>query len=231
MNDKECVALRAVEQVNKGMLVGLGTGSTADYFIEALARRNHSDGLDVKVVASSLVSTLKAQEMGLSVVSLEHIGQLDIYVDGADEVTPEMTLLKGRGYDLVREKLLAHAADVFMVLVDDSKLVQRIGDRFPIPVEVMPFAWQMVKRSIEDLGGKAQLRRNAANDGWAITSYGSLVLDISFEPELDAGTINTTLNALPGVVEHGIFIDLADAVFIGTKGQVEERWSDEKSSR
>ncbi len=229
MNDKECVALRAVEQVNKGMLVGLGTGSTADYFIEALALRNQREGLDVKVVASSLVSTLKAQEMGLSVVALEHVRQLDIYVDGADEVTPDMTLLKGRGYDLVREKLLAHAADVFLVLVDDSKLVQHIGDRFPIPVEVMPFAWQMVKRSIEDLGGKAQLRRNAANDGWAITSYGSLVLDISFEPELDAGTINTALNALPGIVEHGIFMDLADAVFIGTKGQVEERWSNDKS--
>ncbi|MGR9115841.1 MAG: ribose-5-phosphate isomerase RpiA [Gammaproteobacteria bacterium] len=223
MNDKERVARKAVEQVKSGMLVGLGTGSTANYFIEALAQRNREEKLDVKAVSSSVVSAIKAKQLDLPLVAVEHVTELDLYVDGADEVAPDMTLLKGRGYDLVREKLLAKAADTFLVLVDDSKLVDRIGAKYPIPVEVMPFAWRMVKRSLETLGGKVELRQNAAQDGFAITSYGSLVLDVIFGQSLDSKTINDALNALPGVVEHGIFHGLASAVFIGSEGRVEER--------
>jgi ribose 5-phosphate isomerase A len=152
MNDKELVALYAAKQVKDGMLIGLGTGSTANYFIQELARRRNEEGLQVTTVASSVVSTIKAQELGLPVVALEHINHLDLYVDGADEVTPELTLLKGRGFDLVREKILARASERFLVLVDQSKQVKQIGERFPIPIEVMPFAWQLVKRRLETLG-------------------------------------------------------------------------------
>jgi ribose 5-phosphate isomerase A len=152
MNDKELVALHAAKQVKDGMLIGFGTGSTANYFIQELARRRNEEGLQVTTVASSVVSTIKAQELGLPVVALEHINHLDLYVDGADEVTPELTLLKGRGFDLVREKILARASERFLVLVDQSKQVKQIGERFPIPIEVMPFAWQLVKRRLETLG-------------------------------------------------------------------------------
>jgi ribose 5-phosphate isomerase A len=225
MNDKELVARHAAKYVKDGMLVGLGTGSTANYFIQELARRQTEEGLRVTTAASSVVSTLKAQELGLPLVAMEHLSRLDLYVDGADEITPDMTLLKGRGYDLVKEKLLARAADQFLVVADESKLVDRIGARFAIPVEVMPFAWQLVRRRLETIGGRAELRQNVAKDGLAITSHGSLVLDVIFDPSLDSATLDQALNATPGVVEHGIFRELTSAVFIAGNGQVEERWA------
>lgn len=225
MNDKEFVARHAASYVQDGMLVGLGTGSTANYFIEELARRCKEEGLKVTAAASSVVSTIKAQALGLPLVAMEHLSRLDLYVDGADEVTPDMTLLKGRGYDLVREKLLARASDRFLVLVDQSKMVSRIGERFAIPIEVMPFAWQMTKRTLESLGGRGELRPNAAKDGLAITTHGSLVLDMVFDDAGDAHALSNLLSSTPGVVEHGIFCDLASAVFIAAEGEVEERWA------
>jgi ribose 5-phosphate isomerase A len=226
MNDKELVAHHAANLVKDGMLVGLGTGSTANCFIEELARRHSEEGLRVTVAASSVVSTIKAQMLGLPLVGIEHLTRLDLYVDGADEVTPDMTLLKGRGADLVREKLMAKASDRFLVLVDRSKLVDRIGARYAIPIEVMPFAWQLVKRSLEARGGHGDLRQNANNDGLVVTSYGSLVLDMAFEPLLDSQSLDDMLNSTPGVIEHGIFRKLASAIFIADNGKVEERWAE-----
>ncbi len=222
MNDKELVANHAAKQVQDGMLVGLGTGSTANYFIEALAKRRKEEGLQVTVAASSMVSTIKAQQLGLPLVSIEHLSKLDIYVDGADEVTPELTLLKGRGYDLVREKLMARAADQFLVLVDQSKMVARIGEKFPIPVEVMPFAWNLVKRRLEALGGQGDLRPNAAKDGLAMTSHGSLVLDMTFDKSISSQQLDAMLNSTPGVVEHGIFFQLTSVLMLAKDGRVEE---------
>jgi ribose 5-phosphate isomerase A len=225
MNDKELVARHAAQQVKDGMIVGLGTGSTANYFIDELARRRSEEGLQVTAVASSVVSTIKAQELGLPLMALEHLTRLDLYVDGADEVAPDMTLLKGRGYDLVREKLLARASDTFIVLVDRTKQVGRIGEHFPVPVEVMPFAWQLVKKRLEALGGHGDLRRNAAKDGLVVTSYGSLVLDMVFDPAFDSQALDAALNGTPGVIEHGIFRGLASAVFIAAEGQIQEYWA------
>ncbi|MCB5191791.1 ribose-5-phosphate isomerase RpiA [Methylobacillus arboreus] len=224
MNDKQLVAIQAARQVQDGMIVGLGTGSTANYFIEELARRHREQGLRITTASSSVASALQAQEQGLPLVALEHLRKLDLYVDGADEITPSLALLKGRGYDLVREKLLARASDRFIVLADKSKLVSHLGEKFPIPVEVMPFAWQLVKTSLESLGITVSLRQNAAKDGWAITSYGSLVLELQLPKALNSGELNQLLNNIPGIVEHGVFDELADAVFIADNGQVEEIW-------
>ena len=227
MNEKELVAVHAAKRVQDGMLVGLGTGSTANYFIQELARRRVEEGLQVTAVASSVVSTRKAQALGLPLVALEHLSRLDLYVDGTDEVSPELTLLKGRGYDLVREKLLANACDQFLVLADPSKRVDRIGTRFPIPVEVMPFAWGLVKRRLEEIGGSGDLRQTANKDGLVVTSYGSLVLDMVFDPALETAALNAFLNDTPGVVEHGIFRGLASAVFVAVDGKVEEHWAEQ----
>ena len=224
MNDKQLVAIHAAKFVENGMLVGLGTGSTANFFIEELARRQQQEKLQVTTIASSTISMIKAQSLGLNVISLQQVDSIDLYVDGADEITPEMTLLKGRGYDLVMEKLLAKAAKQFLVVADKSKLVDHIGTNFPIPIEVMPFAWKAAKRSIELLGGKGDLRANTAKDGLSITSYGSLVLDMTFEPSLSEEALNQGLNNTPGVVEHGIFRKLAHAIFIADNGKIEERW-------
>lgn len=224
MNDKELVARHAAALVEDGMLVGLGTGSTANCFIEELARRRAVEGLQVTVVSSSTVSAIKAGLLGLPLVAIEQIDRLDLYVDGADEVAPDLVLLKGRGYDLVREKLLAASADAFFVLIDESKLVGRIGERYPIPVEVMPFAWRLVKRRLERLGGIGDLRRNVAGEGLVMTSHGSLVLDMRFDQGGWCGnSLNEVLSGSPGVVEHGIFVALADAVFVVADGVVVER--------
>lgn len=230
MNDKQLVARHAASRVQDGMLVGLGTGSTANCFIDELARRQREEGLRVTATASSVVSTIRAQALGLPLVALEHLTSLDLYVDGADEVAPDLTLLKGRGSDLVREKLMAHASRAFIVLIDRSKLVDRIGERFPVPVEVMPFAWPLVKRSLENLGGRGDLRANAGGDGLAVTSHGSLVLDMVFAPTSDATALDQALNGTPGVVEHGIFRQLATTVLIGADGQVEERRAERPGS-
>jgi len=223
MNDKQAVALEAASYVQHDMIVGLGTGSTANYFIEALAERQKTEQLRVTTVASSNISMIKAQSAGLTVLSLSQLSQIDLYVDGADEITPDNTLLKGRGYDLVMEKLLAKAAKQFIVVADKSKLVDRIGTTYPIPIEVMPFAWQAAKRSIEALGGVGDLRPNAAKDGLSITSHGSLVLDMRFEASLDAHALNALLNNVPGVVEHGIFAKLAGTILIADQGHIETR--------
>ena len=149
MNDKQLVALQAAKYVESGMLVGLGTGSTANYFIEELARLMHDKGLQVTTIASSTISAQKAQSLKLPIVALEHISSIDLYVDGADEITSDKTLLKGRGSDLVKEKLLAKAASQFIVVADASKLVSYIGQNFAIPIEVMPFAWQLAKKVLK----------------------------------------------------------------------------------
>ena len=224
MNDKQLVAIHAAKYVKNDMLVGLGTGSTANFFIEELARRQIEEGLKVTTIASSNVSMIKAQSLGLNVISLHQVDAIDLYVDGADEITPDMTLLKGRGYDLVMEKLLARAARQFIVVADKSKLVDRIGTNYAIPIEVMPFAWKSAKRTIESLGGRGDLRVNASKDGLAITSYGSLVLDMAFDKSISEGELNAMLNNIPGVIEHGIFYKLSSAILIADAGQIEEKW-------
>jgi ribose 5-phosphate isomerase A len=225
MNDKQLVALQAAKYVKNGMLVGLGTGSTANYFIEELARRQQEEGLKITTVASSTISAQKAQSLQLPIVALEHISSIDLYVDGADEIDPEMTLLKGRGSDLVKEKLLAKAATQFIAVADESKLVNRIGQNFVIPIEVIPFAWQLAKKNLESIGGQGDLRPNAAKDGFWVTSHGSYVLDMKFDEAITTKTLNDSISNTPGVVEHGIFYDLTDAVFIAANGIVSERWA------
>ena len=223
MNDKQAVALEAASYVKNDMIVGLGTGSTANYFIDSLAERQRTENLRITTVASSNISMIKAQSAGLTVLSLSQLSQIDLYVDGADEITPDNALLKGRGYDLVMEKLLAKAAKQFIVVADKSKLVSRIGENFAIPIEVMPFAWQAAKRSLEAIGGVGELRQNVAKDGLSITSHGSLVLDMRFDASLDADALNALINNIPGVVEHGIFAKLATTILIADQGKVETR--------
>jgi ribose 5-phosphate isomerase A len=152
------------------------------------------------------------------------VAEIDVYVDGADEITPDMTLLKGRGYDLVLEKLLAKAAKQFIVVADKSKLVGRIGTNYAIPIEVMPMAWKAAKRSLEAAGGIGELRQNVAKDSLSISSHGSLMLDMAFDQSISEEALNQLINNTPGVVEHGIFYGLTSVVLVAGEGTVEERW-------
>ena len=220
LNPKQMVAAAAAEMVENGMIVGLGTGSTANLFIDALANRCREQELQLRVVASSIISHNRAIQAGLSVMSLNQLTGLDLYIDGADEVAPDLSLLKGRGQDLVCEKLLAHHADQFVVLVDDSKLVDTIGDKNPIPIEVSPENWQLVRTALQQAGGSGDLRLNAAGDNVFYSASGSLVLDMKFT-DMTTKSLDQLLSALPGVVEHGIFYQLASDVLIGRADGVE----------
>ncbi|QDD10828.1 ribose 5-phosphate isomerase A [Candidatus Methylopumilus planktonicus] len=222
MNDKELVARQALQYVSENMIVGLGTGSTANYFIDALAKRNKEENLKIMTVSSSVVSMIKAKEAGLPIIAMEQIKEIDLYIDGADEIAPDLTLLKGRGYDLVREKLLARSARKFIVIADESKLVKKIGDNFPIPSEVQPFAWELVKNILMKKG-TGDIRINAAKDGYAITSCGNFVLDFNY-PEKSTEELNALLSQTPGIVEHGIFYNIAHGALISSNGKVREIW-------
>jgi ribose 5-phosphate isomerase A len=222
MNDKELVAHQALQYVSENMIVGLGTGSTANYFIDALAKRNKEENLKIRAVSSSVVSMIKAKEAGLPIIAMEQIKEIDLYIDGADEIAPDLTLLKGRGYDLVREKLLARSAKRFIVIADESKMVKKIGDNFPIPSEVQPFAWELVKNILMKKG-TGDIRINAAKDGYAITSCGNFVLDFNY-PEKNTEELNALLSQTPGIVEHGIFYNIAHGALISSNGKVREIW-------
>jgi ribose 5-phosphate isomerase A len=183
MNDKEIVAQAALKYVKDNTIVGLGTGSTANYFIEGLAKKIKKENLDIKVVASSTISQINAIQAGLTYISLDQIEAIDLYVDGADEIllSTSIVVLKGRGYDLIREKLLASASKQCIIIGDNSKIVTKIGDNFPIPVETSPIAWKITQKIIEEFSINCNLRKNTAGDGFAITSYGNLVLDCNFK--------------------------------------------------
>jgi ribose 5-phosphate isomerase A len=220
MTDKELLGRTAAGYAGDGMLVGLGTGSTADCFIEALAARVR-EGLRIEAVASSPASAALAQRLGLPLVEIDQLSRLDLYVDGADEVSPARDLLKGRGADLVKEKLLASASARFLVLIERSKLVERLGQNFPIPVEVLPFAARLVTPRLEALGGRCELRRGPQG-GPALTSQGNIVLDVRFPPGVDVPSLDTPIRHIPGVAEHGIFRQLASLILLGEGGAVQE---------
>jgi len=222
MNDKEIVAQAALEYVKDNTIIGLGTGSTANYFIEGLAKKIKNDNLDIKVVASSTISQINATQSGLAYVSLDQIETIDLYVDGADEIelSTGIKVLKGRGYDLIREKLLASSSKKCIIIGDNSKIVTKIGDNFPIPIEISPIAWKITKKIIEEFSINCNLRKNTVGDGFAITSYGNLVLDCNFKYS-DISSLSKKLSEVPGVLEHGIFLDIAHLSLIANEGKVE----------
>ena len=223
MNDKELVAREALDYVKNNTVVGLGTGSTANYFIKGLAEKIKREKLNIEVVASSTISGINATNAGLHCVSLDQIESINLYVDGADEIVlnESIEVLKGRGYDLIKEKLLASSSEKCIIIGDNSKIVDKIGMNFPIPVEVSPIAWKITKKIIEQFTIECILRKNTAGDGFAITSYVNLVLDCSFKSS-DALTLSTQLSEVPGVFEHGIFLNIVHTAIIANNGDVKK---------
>jgi len=219
MNEKEQVAKEAINYIKDGMIIGLGTGSTANLFIDFLSAKIKQESLNIKVVASSTVSQIRAINSGLSYISLDQIESIDLYIDGADEVTKELEVLKGRGYDLVREKLLAKTSKQFIVIGDKSKMVAKIGEKFPIPIEITPIAWKIAKKLITEISQKCDLRPNAAGDAYAITSYGNYVLDCEFKYD-DLSKLASEISQIPGVIEHGIFLDMTHLALIADQGNI-----------
>lgn len=211
---KRAAAERALELVRPGMLVGLGTGSTARYFMEGLGDRVRK-GLRIQAIATSRVSAERAQSVGIPLLDAID-GTIDLAVDGADEVDPMRNCIKGRGGALLREKIVAGAARRFIVIADESKAVSQLGVG-PVPVEVLPFLWQLTSRRIQDLGGKPVLRQAGAEH--FLTDNGNLILDVSFGLIAEPEDLGLRLQTIPGVIEHGLFIGMAQCViFAGPAG-------------
>jgi ribose 5-phosphate isomerase A len=225
---KRQAAAVAVEWVRPGMRLGLGTGSTAKHFVELLAERVRG-GLNVVGVPTSETTRADAQRLGVPLTTLDETPELDMTIDGADEIGPDLTLIKGGGGALLREKIVAAASARMVVIADESKWVKTLG-RFPLPVEVMPFGWTATRRAVEAAAlaagcpGPAKLR--LGKDGHAfVTDGGHWILDASLQRIADAKMLADRLAAIPGVVEHGLFIGLAQAVILAgpTGARVVER--------
>jgi ribose 5-phosphate isomerase A len=213
---KQQVGKAAADRVESGSIVGLGTGSTTAFAIQFLGDRLKSGELkDIKGIPTSFQASVLAKQYGIPLTTLDEVDRIHIAIDGADEVDPQKQLIKGGGAAHTREKVVDGLADLFIVVVDQSKLVERLGSTFPVPIEVLPMAVTPVTRAVEKLGGKPELRMGVKKDGPVITDQGNMVLDVTFADISNPAELEKTLNNIPGVLENGIFVDLADIVLIG----------------
>ena len=214
---KQAVAIAAVEQIRDGMVLGLGSGSTAALMIQELgARLKRGELRDIVGVTTSFQGEVLAAELGIPLRSLNAIERIDLAIDGADEVDPSFQLIKGGGACHVQEKLVARRAERFVVVVDATKLVDTLNLGFLLPVEVLPGAWRQVRSQLADLGGDAQLRMAVRKAGPVVTDQGNLVLDVKFSGGIaDPRSLEKEINNLPGVLENGLFVDITDQVLVG----------------
>jgi len=214
---KQAVALAATEQIRSGMVVGMGSGSTAALMIQALGARLRQGQLrDITGVTTSFQGEVLAAELGIPLKSLNAIDRIDLAIDGADEVDPGFQLIKGGGACHVQEKLVARRAERFVVVVDSTKLVDRLNLGFLLPVEVLPGAWRQVQAQLAAMGGEAQLRMAVKKAGPVVTDQGNLVLDVRFANGIaDPAALEKEINNLPGVLENGLFVNLTDQVLVG----------------
>lgn len=214
---KLAVATAAVDQIRDGMVLGLGSGSTAALMIQELGARLQRGQLSgITGVTTSFQGEVLAAELGIPLQSLNAVSRIDLAIDGADEVDPAFQLIKGGGACHVQEKLVARRADRFVVVVDSSKLVERLNLGFLLPVEVLPGAWRQVKAELEAMGATGDLRMAVRKAGPVVTDQGNLVLDLSFAGGIaDPAALEQAINNLPGVLENGLFVGLTDQVLVG----------------
>jgi ribose 5-phosphate isomerase A len=220
---KRKAALAAIKHVKDDFVVGLGSGSTAAYAIEALGEKMKREKLSLLAVPTSYQAFLLAVNCGIAVTTLDEHPVIDVTIDGADQIDAKLNLIKGMGAALAREKIVASASKMNIIIADESKKVRVLGEKgHPVPVEVLPFAITTVKRRIEAVGGKAVLREGKGKLGPVITDNGNAVIDASFGPIGNATELEKKLKMIPGVVETGLFIGLADIAYVGTASAVEK---------
>lgn len=214
---KRAAAEAAVDEVEDGMLLGLGTGSTVAHFLKLLAQRLREGALkDVRGVPTSVRTATEAHSLEIPLTNLDEEPILDLAVDGADEVSPELDLIKGLGGALLREKVVAQAASRLVVVVDEAKLVKRLGTRAPVPVEVLPFAAAPIRRFAEGLGAEVTVRSEEPDTPY-VTDNGNFVLDCRFDGGIDDPPgLDRRLRDRAGVVETGLFLGMAETALVGT---------------
>lgn len=218
--EKQAAARTAVELVQSGDIVGLGSGSTATYVVRFLAERIRSQGLTVVGIPTSQHTRTLAEQLNIPLTTLDQKQQIDITLDGADEIDGELNLIKGGGGALLREKIIASASRRLIIVADSTKIVKHLG-KFPLPVEVIPFAQALIAQRIRALGAQVSLRRYAYENPY-VTDEGHHILDCSFGEIANPRKLADSLRAFPGVVEHGLFIDMAEMALVGKDGQVVE---------
>jgi ribose 5-phosphate isomerase A len=219
---KQKAALEAVKHVKDGYIVGLGSGSTAAFAIEALGERIKQENLHIMGVPTSYQAFLLAVECKIPITTLDEHPVIDITIDGADQLTPELFLIKGGGAALAREKIVASATKLNIIIADEAKKVKLLGENNQfVPVEVLPFALPIVKETIIAKGGKPVVREGKGKLGPTITDNGNAIIDAYFGEIVNPAELAVKVKMIPGVVETGFFIGLTDIVYIGTNSTVE----------
>ena len=214
---EQIVAAAATKEVKNDMILGLGSGSTAALMIKSLAEEISSGQLkNIRGVATSFQSEVLALQHNIPLIDLASVSQIDLAIDGADEVDPSFQLIKGGGACHVREKLVASKANQLLIVVDETKLVHNLNQSFPLPVEVLPNAWKQVQEVISEMQGRSSLRMATKKAGPVVTDQGNLILDVLFSDGIkNPKDIEMSLNNIPGVLENGLFVDLTDKVLVG----------------
>jgi ribose 5-phosphate isomerase A len=220
---KRNAALEAVKHVKDGFIVGLGSGSTAAYAIEALGERIRRERLSVLGVPTSYQAFLLAVKHEIAVTTLEEHPTINLTIDGADQIDPNLNLIKGMGGALTREKIVASASKQNIIIADASKKVKVLGENgHPVPVEILPFAISLARRKIEEIGGKPVLREGKGKVGPVITDNGNVIMDAAFGLVEKPAALEERLKMVSGVVESGLFVGLADMAYLGTSSTVEK---------
>jgi ribose 5-phosphate isomerase A len=211
---KQQAAENALRYIQSGMVIGLGTGSTAKYLLQALAQQLHDGRLrDIVGVPTSEAVAALARQLGIPLTTLEQQPRLDVALDGADEIDPALNLIKGLGGALLREKIVAASAERFIIIADETKPVPQLGTRARLPVEAVVFGLPLVSRRLAELGSTPALRQ-AADGSIFRTDEGHVILDCQFAGIPDAAALNAAIHAIPGVVEHGMFIGMASVALV-----------------
>ena len=213
---KQEVGKAAADRVQSNSIVGLGTGSTTAYAIQYIGERLQKGELtNIQGIPTSFQAEVLSKQYGIPLTTLDAVDHIDIAIDGADEVDPKKNLIKGGGAAHTREKVVDSLADQFIVVVDSGKLVDKLGSTFLLPVEVIPMAITPVMRKLAQLGGKPELRMGVKKAGPVVTDQGNLVIDIKFDEIPNPGELERDINNIPGVLENGLFVGVADVILVG----------------
>jgi len=215
--DKVIAAEEAVKYVKNGMTLGLGSGSTVNWFLRKLSVRV-KEGLEIQGIPSSKKTEKLAKELGIPLIDFSGTTHIDLAIDGADEIDSSLNLIKGGGGSLVREKVVDACADELIIIADASKMVSQLGT-FPLPIEVLPFGFEVTVENIKKLGGTSNLRRK--DDQIFVSDNGNYIIDCSFGPINDAVTLHEKLIQMVGVIDTGIFAGMADKVIVARNGEIE----------
>ena len=214
INPKKIAGEYAASLIKEGMVVGLGTGSTAYWAIEKIGEMVNRSGLGIKAISSSKKSEEQARSLNIPIISFAETDQIDITIDGADEVDPGKNLIKGGGGALLREKIVAFNSNKLIIIVDETKLVKQLG-KFPVPVEIAIFGWEKTMQNLADLQSQPRLRLSDKEP--YMTDNGNYIIDCSFQQIEHPESLHHKINAIPGVLENGLFIQLAKLIIVGYK--------------